>query len=334
MIARTHDTRQSDRWQKELTEGFRSPGELLDWLGIDRRDLDADLDPRNPFPMRVPWSYARRMRKGDAADPLLRQVLPLAVERAASPEGYSIDPVGDLSAMSSPGLLRKYRGRALMIVTGACAIHCRYCFRRHFPYGETARHGLWQGALREIEHDATIKEVILSGGDPLAASTRQLSALIQTLGALPHVGRLRVHTRLPIVLPARIDQTLIDALSGTRLRVVMVVHANHPNEIDPEVRDALAALRAADITLFNQSVLLRGVNDDVKVLASLSEALFETGVIPYYLHLLDRVEGAAHFEVGLPVARRLHRELRDLLPGYLVPRLVREEPGLGSKLPV
>jgi len=275
------------------------------------------------------------MRRGDAADPLLRQVLPLAVERDEGPAGYSIDPVGDLSAKQSHGVLRKYAGRALVIVTGACAVHCRYCFRRHFPYGDIhAGEGFWRETVNVIGRDPSVDEVILSGGDPLAVSTRQLSSLIHALGALSTVTRLRIHTRLPIVLPARIDPALLEALTATRLRVIVVVHANHANEVDQEVRDALAALRGAGIVLFNQSVLLRRVNDDAKTLASLSEALFDAGVIPYYLHLLDRVHGAAHFEVDVETARQLHRDLRTLLPGYLVPRLVREDAGAPAKTPV
>ena len=335
MIPRTDSTGQIDPWQRELAEGFRRPLDLLAWLGIDSSSIDCDADGHNPFPMRVPLSYARRMRKGDAADPLLRQILPLAVERGESPPGYSPDPVGDLSAQPSPGLLRKYRGRALMVVTGACAVHCRYCFRRHFPYAEASgRRDRWHGALREIAHDPTIAEVILSGGDPLALSTPQLAPLIRRIEAAPHVRRLRVHTRLPVVLPARIDGALIEALAAHRLRTVMVIHANHPNEIDAEVRSALEDLAATGVALLNQSVLLRGVNDDAAVLADLSERLFDAGVTPYYLHLLDRVVGAAHFEVPDDAARALHRALAARLPGYLVPRLVREEPGADAKVTI
>jgi EF-P beta-lysylation protein EpmB len=335
MIARTNLSWQSETWQRELAEGFRLPRDLLAWLDIDPRGLEADLDASNPFPLRVPLSYARRMRRGDAADPLLRQVLPLAAERAPGPADYSTDPVGDRTAMRSPGLLRKYHGRALMITTGACAVHCRYCFRRHFPYARAnAREGSWQAALREISGDATIREVILSGGDPLMLATPQLAALIRLIEAVPHVARLRIHTRLPVVLPARIDGRLVDTLAGGRLRTVVVMHANHPNELDAEVAGGLGALAAAGVALFNQSVLLRGVNDDAAVLADLSEKLFEAGVTPYYLHLLDRVAGAAHFDVDAATARGLHAALAARLPGYLVPRLVREEAGADAKLAV
>ncbi len=272
------------------------------------------------------------MRRGDPHDPLLRQVLPLAAECVSAPE-FTTDPVGDLSAMAVPGVLHKYRGRVLLALTGACAVHCRYCFRRHFPYAEAnASSDRWQAALDYIARDASIHEVILSGGDPLALADRRLADLARRLAAVAHVERLRIHTRLPIVLPARVTTELTDWLAGGRLQPVMVVHANHANEIDADVRAALARLRAAGVTLFNQSVLLKGVNDSVESLAGLSEALFAAGVVPYYLHLLDRVQGAAHFEVEEGRARQLMADLAARLPGYLVPRLVREVAGAPSKL--
>lgn len=335
MIARTQACLQPEGWQRELAEGYRLPAELLSALGLEAGALGADLDIRNPFPLRVPLSYVRRMRAGDPHDPLLRQVLPLLAERAPSPAGYARDPVGDLDAALAPGLLHKYRGRALLIATGACAVHCRYCFRRHFPYAESA--GMaegWEDALSALARAGDLSEVILSGGDPLALGTRRLAGLMDGIAALPRVRRLRVHTRLPVVLPSRVDGALLDLLSGTRLKTVMVIHANHANEIDAEVKAALARLAGAGIALFNQSVLLRGVNDDAAALAALSEALFDAGVTPYYLHLLDRVEGAAHFEVEPERAREIQRELQAMLPGYLVPRLVREEAGAPAKIPV
>jgi EF-P beta-lysylation protein EpmB len=323
---------QPDGWQRELAEGYRLPAELLADLGLAAADVGADLDPRNPFPMRVPASYVRRMRRGDPRDPLLRQVLPLCDERAPAPADYSRDPVGDLHAELAPGVLHKYRGRALLITTGACAVHCRYCFRRHFPYAEAAAGpDAWQPALAALAEDGALREIILSGGDPLALGNRRLGELAARLAALPGLRRLRLHTRLPVVLPARIDDELLALLATTGLKTVMVIHANHANEIDGEVRDALARLRTAGVILFNQSVLLRGVNDDAGALVDLSEALFEAGVTPYYLHLLDRVAGAAHFEVTMERARELHREMQAALPGYLVPRLVREEAGAPAK---
>lgn len=331
MIARTPSRLQPESWQRELAEGYRLPSELLAALGLDAELAGVDFDPGNPFPQRVPLSYARRMRHGDPTDPLLRQVLPLLAEREPPPPGYLRDPVGDLAAARTPGVLHKYQGRALLITTGACAVHCRYCFRRHYPYGDAARsEDEWQAALQAIATEG-LAEVILSGGDPLSLAGHRLEALVSRLEALPRLRRLRLHTRLPVVLPSRVDDALLDLLNGTRLKTVVVIHANHPAEIDEQVRSALSRLTVAGAVLFNQSVLLRGVNDDAAVLAELSEALFDAGVIPYYLHLLDRVAGAAHFEVEPERALEIHRALQGLLPGYLVPRLVREEPGAASK---
>lgn len=274
------------------------------------------------------------MRHGDPADPLLRQVLPLLAEREPSPPGYLRDPVGDLAAERAPGVLHKYRGRALLIATGACAVHCRYCFRRHYPYGDAARsEDEWQQALQAIAAEG-LGEVILSGGDPLSLAGHRLEALVRRLEALPRLKRLRLHTRLPVVLPSRVDDALLELLNGTRLKTVIVVHANHPAEIDEQVRRALSRLTTAGVVLFNQSVLLRGVNDDAGILAELSEALFDAGVIPYYLHMLDHVAGAAHFEVEPDRAKGIHRTLQGMLPGYMVPKLVREEPGAEAKTSV
>lgn len=334
MIARTPSHLQPESWQRELAEGYRLPSELLAALGLDAELPGVDFDPGNPFPQRVPLSYVRRMRHGDPADPLLRQVLPLLAEREPSPPGYLRDPVGDLAAERAPGVLHKYQGRALLITTGACAVHCRYCFRRHYPYGDAARsEDEWQEALQAIAAEG-LTEVILSGGDPLSLASHRLEALVSRLEALPRLRRLRLHTRLPVVLPSRVDDALLDLLNGTRLKTVIVIHANHPAEIDEQVRRALSRLTVAGAVLFNQSVLLRGVNDDAGVLAELSEALFDAGVTPYYLHLLDRVAGAAHFEVEPERARQIHRALQGMLPGYMVPKLVREEPGADAKTPV
>ncbi|HFE32399.1 MAG TPA: EF-P beta-lysylation protein EpmB, partial [Gammaproteobacteria bacterium] len=280
---------------------------------------------------RVPWAYVERMRHGDPNDPLLRQVLALRRERE-TPAGYGLDPVGDGPATRRPGLLQKYHGRALIITTGACPVHCRYCFRRHFPYGE-ARVGMddWRDTLAPIAADTRINEVILSGGDPLSLDTPRLLALGEGLREIPHIRRLRIHSRMPVVLPARIDDELLAWLAGLPWPTVMVIHANHGNEIDAGVGRGLRRLQAAGTTLLNQSVLLGGVNDSVTALANLSEGLFEAGVLPYYLHLLDRVQGAAHFAVEDARARELVDRLRRQLPGYLVPRLVREQAGAPYK---
>jgi EF-P beta-lysylation protein EpmB len=272
------------------------------------------------------------MRRGDPDDPLLRQVLPVEAETAEQP-GFIADPLGERAALTAPGLLQKYRGRALLIATPACAVHCRYCFRREFPYDEQDG-PRWQEALARIERDPGIEEVILSGGDPLSLGDARLGALSRGLERAAHVRRLRIHTRLPVVLPARVDAGLAAWLSSLKWPVVVVLHANHANEIDGEVAAACAALRSAGATLLNQSVLLRGVNDDAEALAALSRRLFEAGVLPYYLHVLDRVRGAAHFEVDEARARRIAGELAALLPGYLVPRLVRERAGAPAKVPL
>ncbi|HET9680125.1 MAG TPA: EF-P beta-lysylation protein EpmB, partial [Gammaproteobacteria bacterium] len=271
------------------------------------------------------------MEKANPHDPLLRQVLPLGDELVPTP-GFKTDPVGDLNTQLAPGLLQKYAGRVLLVATGACAVHCRYCFRRHFPYGdENPRRGQWRAALDAIQADNTIKEVILSGGDPLSLNDEHLSHLVNELAAIPHLIRLRIHTRQPVVLPERVDDNLLAWLHASRLQKVVVIHSNHAQEIDSRVSDAINHLRRADCTVLNQAVLLRGVNDSAAVLANLSETLFKAGVMPYYLHLLDKVAGAAHFDVPESEAQDLMRTLRATLPGYLVPQLAREIAGEDSK---
>ena len=321
-------------WQVELARAVASPLELLRLLEIDPDAAGLALSAPTRFRQRVPHAFIARMRRGDPADPLLRQVLPLAAEDMPA-AGFNLDPVGDRSAEESPGVLHKYRGRALLITTGACAIHCRYCFRRHYPYGEsTAAADGWATALRHLAAQPQIEEVILSGGDPLALTDDRLADLVRQMETIPHVRRLRLHTRLPVVLPARVDDRLLGWLANTRLQRVVVIHANHGNEIDATVARALADLRHVGATLLNQSVLLKVVNDDVGVLRELSEKLMATGVLPYYLHQLDRVAGAAHFEVDDDTALGLIDELRQCLPGYLVPSLVREIPGAPCKQPL
>ena len=319
-------------WQRELAHAVHDPAQLLQLLELPCDLLSPAQQAAAGFSLRVPRGYVARMRKGDVHDPLLRQVLPVA-EEGVETEGFRFDAVGDLSAMPVAGVLHKYQGRALLVATGACAIHCRYCFRRHFPYAEAnpAQEG-WSAALDYIAADSSLREVILSGGDPLSLSDARLAALSRSLQSIAHVKYLRIHTRLPIVLPERVDDALLGWLSSSRLKPVMVVHANHAHEIDAAVRSALGRLVAAGVVLFNQSVLLAGVNDSVQALAALSEALFDAGVTPYYLHLLDRVQGTAHFEVDETRAHDLMHGLRTCLPGYLVPRLVREQEGMPFKL--
>jgi len=319
-------------WRQLLADAVSDLDELLALLDLDESCLGERADAlrsAHSFGLRVPRGFVGRMRRGHPDDPLLRQVLP--VDREMIPVGgFTTDPVGELSSPPVDSVLHKYRGRALVMVTGACAVHCRYCFRRHFPYGE---HGPESVAAR-IAADPEITEVILSGGDPLTVPDRRLEALARSLVTIPHVRRLRIHTRLPIVLPQRADTTLVSWIGDLGLPVVLVVHANHANEIDGDVRRALAALDAAGATLLNQAVLLAGVNDSADALANLSETLFDAGVLPYYLHMLDPVEGAAHFEVPEDEARRLQIELTNRLPGYLVPRLVREVEGAPAKVSV
>ncbi|MFU8815682.1 MAG: EF-P beta-lysylation protein EpmB [Pseudomonadales bacterium] len=318
-------------WQRALANVIRDPRQLLARLQLDPALLPAAERAAKLFPLRVPESFVARMRPGDPTDPLLRQVLPLDAEFAAAP-GFLDDPVGDGDALVAGGVLHKYHGRALLVTTGACAIHCRYCFRRHFPYAAAnASADGWQAALDYVASSPAISEVILSGGDPLTLSDRRLASLTESLAAIPHVQRLRVHSRLPVVLPERVDDGLLAWLTGSRLQPVVVIHANHGNEIDDQVVAAVTRLRERRVPVLNQAVLMRGVNDQVAALADLSERLFAADVMPYYLHLLDRVRGAAHFEVPEAEAVALHAALTARLPGYLVPRLVREEPGAAAK---
>lgn len=320
-------------WQRELSRSITRPDELIAALGLDPALLAGARAATAGFTLRVTPAYLARMRRGDARDPLLRQVLPLERE-CDDRAGYVADPLQEREATHAPGLLRKYRGRALLITTAACAIHCRYCFRREFPYQEQRDEGgvrRWSAALDAIAADPLLEEVILSGGDPLSLSDARLETLTSALQAIPHVRRLRVHTRQPVVLPSRVDDGLLEWLRGIRLPTVFVLHVNHANEIDDAVRQACARLRGAGVMLMNQSVLLRGVNDDVDSLAELSAALFDAGVAPYYLHLPDRVRGTAHFDVPEAEARQLVAALTARLSGYLVPRLVREVPGASSK---
>ena len=325
---------QPGRWQDQWRDAVRDPAELLSLLGLE--SLAARLSPAAmaQFPLRVPRAFIQRMRHGDPNDPLLRQVLPLDDEDRIVP-GYALDAVGDSAAKAGNGVIHKYNGRVLLITTGSCAVNCRYCFRRHFPYAEeTAARGDWAEAVAAIAADASIEEVLLSGGDPLSLSTPKLADLTRQLTALPQIKRLRIHSRLPVVLPARIDDAFIDWLSNLPWPVTFVIHANHANEFDSEVDAALARLRDAGAVLLNQAVLLHGVNDSIDALAELSERGFRAGVLPYYLHQLDRVQGAAHFEVDDETARALHRELAARLSGYLVPRLVREVAGDPGKRPL
>lgn len=321
-------------WRRQWRESVRDPRELLALLGLASLADRISGQAAAQFPLRVPRAFIARMRHGDAADPLLRQVLPVLDEDRVVP-GFVLDAVGDGAAKAGHGVIRKYRGRALLVATGSCAVNCRYCFRRHFPYAEeTAAAGGWQQAVAAIAADPGIEEVILSGGDPLSLATAKLAELTTALAAIPHLRRLRIHTRLPVVLPARVDAELLDWLAALPWPLALVIHANHGNEFDQDVDAALARLRGAGATLLNQAVLLRGVNDSVEALAGLSARAWQAGVLPYYLHQLDRVAGSAHFEVDDERARALHAALAARLSGYLVPRLVREVAGDSGKRPL
>ncbi|MFT4248901.1 MAG: EF-P beta-lysylation protein EpmB [Pseudomonas sp.] len=324
----------ASRWQQAWREAVRDPRELLGMLGLEAAAAGISEEAAAGFALRVPRGFVARMRAGDLADPLLRQVLPVTDELEVVP-GFALDAVGDGAAGTATGVIQKYRGRALLVATGSCAVHCRYCFRRHFPYAEqTAARDGWREAIAAIAADPTIDEVLLSGGDPLSLATPKLAELTDALRAIPHIRRLRIHSRLPVVLPERVDGPLLDWLSALPWPVAFVIHANHANEFDACVDAALAALRGAGVQLLNQAVLLRGVNDDVEALAALSERSFAAGVLPYYLHQLDRVAGVAHFEVSDARARALHAQLAARLSGYLVPRLVREIQGDTGKRPL
>ncbi|WP_243041543.1 EF-P beta-lysylation protein EpmB [Dyella sedimenti] len=336
MITASHAARllpPGSDWRALWRDAITDPHELLAAVGLEH--LAGRLPPDDAgFALRVPRGFVARMRRGDAADPLLLQVMPQLAELDRV-DGFGTDAVGDLAARPAQGVLHKYQGRALLIASGSCAVNCRYCFRRHFPYGEEmAAAGQWRKALEHVRQDASISELILSGGDPLALATGKLEELGRGLAGIPHVIRLRIHTRLPVVLPERIDESFVRWLAGLPLQKVVVLHANHANEFDAGVDAACARLREAGATLLNQSVLLRGVNDDADTLATLSERLFAAGVLPYYLHQLDRVQGAAHFEVDDARALALAEAIRHRLPGYLVPKLVREVGGEASKRPL
>jgi L-lysine 2,3-aminomutase len=318
-------------WQDALKNAVRDRQELLRLLELPLSVMDGANDFDDDFRLLVPRGFVARMRPGDPSDPLLRQVLPVADELQEMP-GFVADPVDDAAATRRPGLLQKYHGRALLITTGACAVHCRYCFRRHFPYWQGPRSlAEWRPALDEIAQDATLNEVILSGGDPLMIVDRILRQLIDELAAIPHLQRLRIHTRLPIMIPERVTDELIQMLRRSGLTPIVVVHANHANELDANVAAGLARLSEVGIVLLNQAVLLAGVNDSVESQVALCERLVNLRVIPYYLHQLDPVAGAAHFEVSGERGRQIVKDLRVRLPGYAVPRYVQEVPGTTSK---
>lgn len=320
-------------WLKQLANGISDPAKLLEMLEIDPKPWQQGFAARQLFAQRVPQSFVDRMEKGNPFDPLLRQVLPLNEEFEIH-AGYSNDP---LLEQHNPiaGLLHKYRNRALMIVKGGCAINCRYCFRRHFPYDQNkGSKNTWQQALDYIADHPEIDEIILSGGDPLMAKDQELQWLIAHISDIQHIKRLRIHSRLPVVIPARITQDLTEMLHQTRLQVIVVTHINHANEINQELTERIWQLKQAGVTLLNQGVLLKGVNDSVDAQVNLSNALFDAGILPYYLHVLDKVQGAAHFYISDPEAKAIMAGLLESVSGYLVPKLTREIGGRSSKTPL
>ncbi len=320
-------------WQQHLQQVITDPKELLEVLGIDAHYLPAAIEASKSFPLRVPRTLLNRMQYGDINDPILKQVLPI-VEELEVVNGYSKDPVKEQNGATA-GLIHKYNGRMLLVVNGHCAVNCRYCFRRHFPYSDNRlNRSEWESALQCIADDSSVDEIIYSGGDPLASNDKQLAWLTQRIATIPHVKRLRIHTRLPVVIPERITEDTLQwmnsAISG--LSTVMVLHINHANELQDEcLQDALSAMRSSGITLLNQAVLLKGVNDTLDAQTKLSHALFESGILPYYLHVLDKVAGSAHFDISESTAKCLHEQMTATLSGYLVPKLVREIPDAPSK---
>lgn len=323
-----------EEWLHQLADVITDPNELLQLLGLDGHPaLTAGVDARRLFALRVPRAFAARMQKGDPQDPLLLQVITAHEEFIDAP-GYSTDPLDEQTSVV-PGLLHKYRNRALLLVKGGCAVNCRYCFRRHFPYADNQGNKRnWTQALEYIRQQPELDEIIFSGGDPLMAKDNELDWLIAELEQIPHIKRLRIHSRLPVVIPRRITPALCRRLAASPLQILLVTHINHAQEIGDELRYALQQLKQAGVTLLNQSVLLRGINDSAYTLATLSNALFDAGVLPYYLHVLDKVQGAAHFWVSDDEARNIMRELLSQVSGYLVPRLAREIGGEPNKTPL
>ncbi|BDX08241.1 EF-P beta-lysylation protein EpmB [Planctobacterium marinum] len=320
-------------WQKELATAYKSPESLLKTLDLDTDKYQKDIEARKLFPMIVPQAFVSRMEKGNRVDPLLLQVFPDAQEFGAAP-GFTADPLLEQNNENA-GLLHKYQSRVLLVVKGGCAVNCRYCFRRHFPYQDNAlRKQDWLPVFDYIAADKAINEVIYSGGDPLMAKDDFLLWMTKQLEAIEHVKTLRIHTRLPVVIPNRITPELLEWFTQTRLKPVMVVHINHANEIDDPLNQKLQLLHSSGVTLLNQSVLLKGINDNADALIELHEKLFEADVLPYYLHMLDKVEGASHFNVSDDRARQIVAEVIKRQPGYLVPKLVREIGGQPGKTPM
>ncbi len=326
---------QEKNWQSQLSDLITDPLELLEILQLSPEQLlSGAILASAQFKLRVPRAFVARMQKADPFDPLLLQVLPhhLELEEHA---GFVTDPLGEEAANQLPGVLHKYKSRFLLTLTGACAVHCRYCFRRHFPYQENLpKHEDWLNIKAYLENQPEINEVILSGGDPLTLSNRKLEIWLERLASLKQIKILRIHSRVPIVIPNRIDEELVSLLKNSRLRVILVVHSNHPAELDEPTSAQLMRLAQQNILVLNQTVLLKGVNDSAQVLIDLSHRLFDAQVMPYYLHVLDKVKGAHHFDLEIDQIDQLYTEVLASLPGYLVPKLVREIAGEKNKTPL
>ena len=334
MITRTAAGWQTEDWQIQLSHAVNDVEELLQLVQVPISELDLVIQAHKNFPMRVPRAFIEKMKVGDARDPLLLQALPMGLE-TQQVAGFVGDPLAEKASNQQPGLLHKYKNRVLLVLSGACGINCRYCFRRHFDYQENRMTGdELESVLAYLQQHEEVNEVIVSGGDPLVISNTRFGQVIQALESISHIKRLRIHTRMPVVIPQRIDLGLLDILANTRLNVVMVVHSNHANELDETFQTAMFKLKQVGVHLLNQSVLLRGINDHAAALIDLSEKLFDMGVQPYYLHLLDPVAGAAHFDVPQEEAVAIMQDVQASLSGYLVPRLVREIPGKPSKTPI
>lgn len=320
-------------WQPHSSDFITDIDQLLSMLELPHTVKNALYNPTH-FPLRVPVDFVKKMQLGNPYDPLLLQVLPLHLEKEAQ-AGFSTDPLGEQAANTQKGIIHKYKSRALITLTGACAIHCRYCFRQHFDYQENLpKPADWEHIRAYLHSHPEINEVIFSGGDPLSLNNRQLFQAISNIEDIEQINTLRIHTRLPIVQPQRVDLDLCERLEQSKLHIVMVVHCNHPQEIDVRFKAHVDALKKANVTLLNQSVLLKGINDDVETLTRLSYALFDAGILPYYLYVLDKVKGAAHFDIDEKQAVSLYWGMMEQLSGYLVPKLMREIKKKSHKMPV
>lgn len=332
-IQTTTEQSKSPLWQQQLNQAINDPLKLIQAMNLDPQAFEQHIKARRLFPMRVPQPFIDKMQKGDINDPLFKQVMPDSDE-FLTPQGFTTDPLGEQQA-AIPGLLHKYKTRVLVIFRGGCAINCRYCFRRHFPYGENnINKQKLNDIIDYVKQTPQINEVILSGGDPLMAKDQHIEWFFEQLSHIDTITRIRIHTRLPVVIPARITESLTQLFATSNKKIIMVLHINHPNEIDPVLIDALKPLSDAKVTLLNQAVLLKDINDEVQTQVDLSERLFAANILPYYLHVLDRVTGASHFEVTEEKAKALMREMIKVLPGFLMPKLVREIAEQPSKTPI